>query len=208
MAVRLPQGARDLLRRRCGFAGLLVVAAALAASGCAASSAHTGGATPTPTVTFNPATFTPNPLTPTPTEPERHLEALVWQAIGGSDSGALQVQATYSPTNGAVDVSVTFGGRVPEQPAEIAAAQEHVKVVCFQVLRAVWTSGTRPLSQVNVSVLGPVIVLYGDLESKAYGSAYLTAATEARFQWSAISPDQAWDAYDAVYLRSGYNDAQ
>lgn len=184
---------------------LMVIAASLAAVGCVdsgASSGH-GAATPTSGAAVAPPTFTPNPLTPTPTTQEARLNALVSQAIGNS---ARQVQTTYNTATGAADVALSLGGSVPPE-ADKSATQERVKALCFDAQRALWTSGTAPLSQVNVAVLGPVIDQYADITTQAYGSTLLKSGTAARLSWSALGPDAAWAAYDNVYLRDGYNDA-
>ena len=191
----------------CASAAMLVLI--LAGCGSPSGTSGTRGATPTSTVTSVPATYTPNPLTPTPTTEEQRLNALVWQTIG---RGAVEVHTTYEPHTGATTVKVIYSavvpivGIVPTQAADIAAAQERVKVICFEVERALWTSGTTPLSQVNAAVLGPVLDQYANLTSQAYGSALLKAATEAHVNWGTLTPDQAWNAYDNTYLRPDYSD--
>jgi hypothetical protein len=198
-------------RRRRSVASIIGVVLVTALAGCGAptGSGHVGEGTPTPMVTVIPPTYTANPLTPTPTTEEQHLDALVRQTIG---VGAVQIQTTYSAVDGATDVEITYAavvpikGIVPTQPADIAAAQERVKTICFEVEQALWTSGTAPLSQVNVSVLGPVLDQYANLTSQAYGSALLKAATAAHVAWSTLTPDSAWDKYDNNYLRADYSD--
>jgi len=199
------QGIRLRWSAGAGAVGLVMLAAALAA-GCAASGGSgrpVGGATAQPSVTSAPPTFTPNPLTPTPTSQEQQLDGLVSQAIG---SGPQQILTTYDAADGAADVSVTYGGTVPVQPADVAAAQERVKLVCYEAQRALWTGSVVRLRRVSVTVLGPVVGTYADVETQAYGAAVLTAATEARFAWNGLSPDAAWGAYDNVYLRPSFYD--
>jgi hypothetical protein len=189
-------------------ASILVSAVVCAVAGCGAPT-HTGGGTPTPSVTSIPPTYTANPLTPTPTGEEHHLDGLVWQTIG---VGAVEVQTTYSQVDGATDVEITYSqvvpiqGLVPTKDADIAAAQERVRTICYEVEHVLWTSGTTPLSQVNVAVLGPVLDQYAFLTNQAYGSVLLKAATAARFDWNTLTPDQAWDKYDNTYLRADYSD--
>lgn len=183
---------------------LMIIAASLASAGCGGlgvSSGHAG--TPTRGATVALPTFTPTPITPTPTAQEARLNALVSQATGNS---VQQIQTTYSAATGAADVTISLGGSVPPE-ADKAATQERVKALCFDAQRALWTSGTAPLSEVNVAVVGPVIDQYADITTQAYGSTLIKSATAARLNWSALSPDAAWAAYDNVYLRDGYNDA-
>lgn len=182
-------------------------------TGCGASTAarHTspGALPPTPTIPAIPPTYTPNPLTPAPTTEEQHLDALVWQTIG---AGAVQIQTTYSAMDGTTDVEITYRqvvpikGIVPTQDADISAAQERAKTICFEVEQALWTSGTKPLSQVNVAVVGPVLDQYANLTSQAYATVLLKTPTAVHFAWSTLTPDTAWDKYDDNYLRADYSD--
>ena len=203
-----------MVRRRCCVAAAIAAVLVGALMGCGASTGtgHASGRAetpPTPTIPAIPPTYTPNPLTPAPTTEEQHLDTLVWQAIG---AGAVQVQTTYSAGDGATDVEITYRqvvpikGIVPTQDADIAAAQERAKTICFEAEQAVWTSGTHPLSQVNVAVLGPVLDQYANLTSQAYATVLLKAPTAAHFAWSTLTPDAAWGTYDNIYLRADYSD--
>jgi hypothetical protein len=215
MPVRLARSICGQERRQYCAASIIAATLVAALAGCGAStgSGRTGGSTPTatPAVTAIPSTYTPNPLTPTPTTEEQHLDALVQQAIG---VGAVQIGTTYSVMDGATDVEITYsqvvplppGGLVPTSDADIAAAQERVKTICFEVEQALWTSSTTPLSQVNVAVLGPVLDQYAFLTTQAYSSVLLKAATAAHFTWSTLTPDTAWAKYDSNYLRADYSD--
>lgn len=186
---------------RLAAVALFVIAASVLASGCAGSSTPTAGAaTQAPTTA---ATFTPNPLAPTPTAAEARVNALVRQAVG---SAPRQIQTDYHSTPGEIAVTLTLGGTVPTSDADVSAAQERVKTLCFEAQRAVWASGLAPLSQVTVTVVGPIMSQYADLEIQAYGAAVLKSATERRFTWSTLDPDGAWGVYDNTYLRPGYYD--
>ncbi len=208
MAVRQARLVHSNARVRYVVASTLVSTIVCTVAGCGAPT-HTGGGTPTSSVTSVPPTYTANPLTPTPTDEEHHLDVLVWQTIG---VGAVEVRTTYSQVDGATDVEITYSqvvpiqGQVPTRDADIAAAQERVKTICFEVEHVLWTSGTTPLSHVNVAVLGPVLDQYAFLTSQAYGSVLLNAATAAHLDWSTLTPDQAWDKYDNTYLRADYSD--
>jgi hypothetical protein len=194
-------------RARCSaIAVCLLLIAALLSTGCGSSpgTGRASGGTPLPTGAGVLPTFTPNPLTPTATSEEQHLDTLVWQAIG---SGPQQIQITYDRAAGLVNVAIAYGGSVPTRPEDVAAAQERVKIDCFEAMRALWTSDAVPFTRANVTVLGPVIDQYADITTQAYGGAYLKTATATHITWSALTPDTAWSAYDNVYLRPDYNDA-
>lgn len=178
---------------------IFIFAACVLASGCTTSSTRAGSA-----ATRGPsATFTPNPLTPTPTTTEARINALVRQAAG---SDPLQIQTVYQTASGQIAVTLTLGGTVPTSDADVSAMQERVKTLCFAGQRAVWAGGLPSLSQVTITVVGPIMDQYAELETQAYGAAVLKASTERRFAWSALSPDGAWGAYDNTYLRPAYYD--
>ncbi|HEX6800612.1 MAG TPA: hypothetical protein VF116_23065 [Ktedonobacterales bacterium] len=184
---------------RCAAFALFVLAACVLASGCATSSTRAAN----PTTPGPAATFTPNPLTPTPTTSEARINALVRQAVG---TAPLQIQTVYQSTSGQIEVTLTLGGTVPTSDADVSAMQERVKTLCFEAQRAVWAGGLLSLSQVTITVVGPIMDQYAELETQAYGAAVLKAATEQRFTWSTLSPDGAWGAYDNTYLRPAYYD--
>jgi hypothetical protein len=110
----------------------------------------------------------------------------------------------YAAADRTATVTVTLGGLVPTTSAEIAAAQERSKVLCFQAQRAVWTSGVA-LNAATVAVLGPYLDPYLGPTTAPYASAYLTTRTAATFAWSTLSPDSAWGQYDSTFLRPGFN---
>lgn len=179
-------------------ASLVLLLVCVLASGCATTSTPAARTTATATTTA-----TANPLTPTPTATEARLETLVRQAVG---SGPQQVQAVYHAAAGELNINLALIGTIPTAPAAVSAMQEQVKVLCFEAQRAVWSSGLTPLSQVTVTVVGPIMDQYAELETQAYGAAVLKAATERGFSWSTLSPDGAWGAYDNSYLRPAYYD--
>ena len=101
-------------------------------------------------------------------------------------------------------VTVTIAGLVPTTSAQVAAAQERSKVLCFQAQRAVWTSGIG-LRAATVAVVGPYLDPYVGPTTAPYASAYLTSQTAANFAGAALSPDSAWGKYDSTFLRPGFN---
>ena len=131
----------------------------------------------------------------TPTTDQRII-MLVHRATGKKAAdGTIAYDATAESVNVIATVA-TF--------SSVTAGQEIVKVLCFQIQEALWTSGI-PLKQVNVTVEGPVYDIYGDLSISGYGGALVSAGTAAKLAWASLSPDSAWSDYDAMWLSPTYN---
>jgi hypothetical protein len=141
----------------------------------------------TPTKTYAPTA---------PPTTEQRISALVEQAIG---KNAAQNTTAYDGTAETVNVITTV-----TTFSTVNAAQEIVKVLCFQVQEALWTSGI-PLKQVNVTVEGPVHDVYGNLSTSGYGGALLNAGTATKLAWTTLSADSAWGRYDSMWLTPTYN---
>jgi len=142
----------------------------------------------------------------TPTA-EQRISALAQHAAGLPDKS---VTATFDGgLEGTLTLIATIGGPVPGTKAEIAAAQERVKAICFLMERAVWTSSMPSgvlLSEVKVAVVGPIYDDYADLTTGPYGAADLKAATAHQLDWTHLTPDAAWGVY-ATWLRPAYRSA-
>ena len=145
----------------------------------------------------------PQPPTATPTA-EQRVAALAQRAAG------LPAQSVVATLNSAGDETLTLiatiGGPVPGTKAEIAAAQERSKTICFQIERAVWTSAMPAgitQGEVKAVVVGPIYDDYADLTSGPYAAADLKAATARQLDWAHLTPDAAWDVY-AAFLRPAY----
>lgn len=136
----------------------------------------------------------------TPATPQGRLDALAHQAIGGMVGS---VTTTYNEQRSVVTVTATLTGAVARTPADIAAMQERVKLLCFDAQRALWTSGA-PLRGVKVSILGPIYDDYFDLITDWYGVADLTFVTAAKLDWAGLSADRAWAVYDSAVVRQVY----
>jgi hypothetical protein len=131
----------------------------------------------------------------TPTS-EQRITTLVLRAIGKNAAHSTTTYDSTAETVVVIATVATFSG--------VTAAQEIVKVLCFQIQKALWTSGT-PLKQVNTTVEGPVYDIYGDLTISGYGGALLNAGTATRLAWTILSPDSAWTDYDSMWLTPTYN---
>jgi hypothetical protein len=175
-------GQRPVIFECAGVLGLaLAVLICLIVSGCAAThSARTPAATP--------ATV------------QGRLELIARQAFGNA---VHDLAATYDAQSEALELTATLAGGVPRTEAEISAAQEHVKLLCFRAQRAEWTSGN-PLRSVTVTILGPTLDDYADVTTGPYGAAVLTSTTAATLIWSSLSTDSAWQRYDRVWLAPTY----
>jgi hypothetical protein len=136
----------------------------------------------------------------TPATVQGRLELIARQALGDA---AHDLAATYDTQGEALELAATLAGGVPRTEAEISAAQEHVKLLCFRAQRAEWTSGN-PLRSVTVTILGPTLDDYADITTGPYGAAVLTSATAATLAWGSLSADSAWQHYDRVWLAPTY----
>jgi hypothetical protein len=145
------------------------------------------------------ATATRSAAVGTPTTTER-LAMVARAAFGG---GVQQSEATYDGQSQTVKVTGTLGGDVPVTDGEIAAAHERTKALCFQVQRALWTSGIT-LHEVTVLVRGPTFDDYGNQYLDGYGTAVVEEATAKTLAWATLSADGAWERYDRVWLRPNY----
>jgi len=178
------------MRTRGATAALVVLAALFVCVGCSAPSTATGAASRTPTAT---------PTT------QQHILALAQTAVGGGAHVEVMLDAggTGTPDATAVTVAVTLAGPVPGTDAQISAAQEHVKTICFQVERTLWTAAALPLSAVTVTVVGPIYDDYADLTSGPYGAVVLKRDAATALDWGSLTPDTAWEIY-GVFLRPAY----
>ncbi|HKB46312.1 MAG TPA: hypothetical protein VKC57_01350 [Ktedonobacterales bacterium] len=158
----------------------------LMVAGCSSGTTHGVRATATPSAT--PATL------------QGRLDALAHLAIGGMVGS---VTTAYNEQSSVLTVTGTLTGAVARTPADIAATQERVKLLCFEAQRVLWTSGT-PLRAVKVSILGPMYDDYFDLITDWYGVADLTSATAAKLDWARLSADNAWAVYDSAVVRQVY----
>ena len=185
------------IRRMSAYQALgLMVAAGLLVSGCAMSSGHLPakttpacGTAPTPAATLS--------------IPDR-ISAATEQATCNQLHG---LTAIYQQAGEVAQITGTISGVIPRTSSQISAAQERVKVLCFQIERALWTSGI-PVQDVTVTILGPVFDDYFDQVTSWYGTAALAAAAAAQVDWHSVSADQAWAMFARTLLRVDYDSFQ
>lgn len=168
--------------------------------GCAPAqgTSATGGASPgtAPMATAMPC--------PTPTGTASAEQQRLATAVAAVVGRVPCLDTAYAEADRTAMVTVTIAGLVPTTSAQIAAAQERSKVLCFQAQHAVWTSGIA-LSAATVAIVGPYLDPYVGPTTAPYASVYLTSQTAANFAWAALSPDSAWGKYDSTFLRPGFN---
>jgi hypothetical protein len=160
---------------------LVIMLCVLVLTGCGTVTGALPKRTPTPAVT---------PTT------ELRIITLVQRAIGKNAASSTTAYDGTAETVNVIATVATF--------SSASAAQEIVKVLCFHIQEALWTSRIS-LKQVNVTVEGPVYDIYGDLSISGYGGALLYAGTAAKLAWTTLAPDSAWTAYDAMWLTPTYN---
>jgi hypothetical protein len=174
----------------------LMVAAGLLVSGCAMSSGHL------PAKTAPACGTVPTPAT-TLTIPDRISTA----AEQATCNQLHDLTAIYQQAGEAAQITGTISGVIPRTSSQISAAQERVKALCFQIERALWTSGI-PVQDVTVTILGPVFDDYFDQIISWYGTAALAAKAAAQVDWHSVSADQAWDMFAQTSLRVDYDSFQ
>ncbi len=188
--------------RRARFVTVMLIAFALCAllAGCAFSSAAQP-ATPTAT----PHTLA-CPGAPANADFQAQLYHVVCDALTPLASHISRMSTTYNAQKQRALVVVTFSDTLPQTKAQIAAAHERVKTVCFLAQRAIWTQHPSNVSLADVTVNTQGIMLddYADTVIGGYGEATLTAATSAHFGWPTLTPDSAWSSYDAAQLTPDY----
>jgi hypothetical protein len=166
---------------------LLAAGASVMTSGCAPAVKPVSKALSTPT-------------TLTSLSPQEQIHQLALQA-----SGRLlkSLQVVYSQTTESAEITGTLAGAVPRSPSQISAAQEQVKVLCFEIERALWTSSIH-LHDVFVIILGPVLDDYYDRTIDWYGTADLTNSNAVKLSWGKLSADAAWNLFARTALRMDY----
>ncbi len=172
---------------------LLALAAGLIISGCAgATTTHGTSATATPTV---PACPTPSTATP--------QDLLALRACGALGGEARLVKTSYDAHSATLAITFQVGGVVPQTDAQVAAAQEQAKTICFRAQQALWTSSPA-LKEISVIIVGPVQGEYADFTIDVWGVAVFDAPTTAQLDWTTLTPDTAWNRYDREFLRPSF----
>lgn len=171
---------------------LLTLTVLIAGCGSTTTAKQSG---PQPTATSSLPTATPTT--------EQQFASIARQALG---SAVVSSEATYDAATQKLEVTGNLDGNVPLTTAQVNAAYTTVKTLSFQVERAVWTSGM-PIKDVVVIVQGPAFDDYADLYTTWYGVADLKADKAAHLSWASLTPEAAWNAYDAVVLRLRFQPA-
>jgi hypothetical protein len=114
-----------------------------------------------------------------------------------------ELSVTYQQSGEMTQIVGTVSVTIPRTPSQIRVVQESVKVLCFKMQKALWTSGL-PVQGVTVTILGPTFDDYYDRTTSWYGTAHLTAAAASRFDWGGVSADEAWTMFDRTLLQTLY----
>jgi hypothetical protein len=176
-------------------AATLALLACISLYGCAASS-------PPPSLSrqvASQATSATSSLSP-----QAELTILAEQASGHLLGN---IQAVYQQPAEKALITGTVSNAVPRTPAQISAAQEKVKMLCFQVQRALWSSGIS-LQEITVTILGPVFDDYFDQIISWYGTASLEAGAAAQVDWRNLTVDAAWNRFQRTQLRVDFGSFQ
>jgi hypothetical protein len=78
---------------------------------------------------------------------------------------------------------------------------QDIKNGTCQLMQQLYTSDL-PITEVDYEVDGPLVDQYGNTSVGPYAQVTLTAATAKLFNWSNLSPDQAWGDYDSAWVRT------
>jgi hypothetical protein len=139
--------------------------------------------------------------TPTPATPQGHLSARIDQILAGSHATQ---QISSNEMQRTLAVTITLSDPVPRFAPDILRTQEHVKSLCFQIQRSVWTTRDLSPTQVTVAVLGPIYDDYAELITRGYGGAILSSARASQLAWASLDADSAWGYYDQTWLSSEF----
>jgi hypothetical protein len=133
--------------------------------------------------------------------PASQLGERARQAIG---TLARKIAVQWDAGAQTATITITVAGRVPLTSQQVAAAHELVKLICYKMAAALWSSGVE-LSAVTLLVLGPMQDAYANIITDWYGVATLKASSAQRIQWASVSADAAWNLYDQQMLRATFD---
>lgn len=154
-------------------------------------SANTPTATPTTTTTSAQAaqapTDTPAP-TPSPTATLTTSQR-VQKLVSDNASDAKSIKTTYAGND--VSVTITLNEQLDQ-----GAARSTIQQNCFQIEQALWTGHIAKLDDVNIAFSGPATDKFGNPVTVPYGECDLGHTTAAKFNWSNLNQESAWQAYD------------
>lgn len=163
------------------FIVLLIIGATSNSDG----SATQVSTTPTVQATQPPATPTATPKpTATLTTSQR-----VQQLVSSNASEAKSVKTTYASND--VEVNIVL-----DEAFDNSGYRTIIQANCFNILKALWTGHIASLDDVNIAFSGPATDKYGNPMTAAFAECELGSQTAAKFNWSGLSQEQAWNDYD------------
>lgn len=174
---------------------------AVALGGCTPFAGGSGAAGATP------AAAQPSPTPTTQEQLAQRVDLAVWGL------GVQKLETVYDAPHATASVTITLGGATPNTDTKVSAAQELTKAFCLMAQQALWTSGV-PLDAVTVTVRGPIQDPYAGAIVDVYGTAVIGARAARAVKWgggltasgspAGVSADDAWRAYDQVFLRQNF----
>jgi len=163
------------------FVVLLIIGATSNSDG----SASQASTTPTVQATRPPATPT---ATPKPTA-TLTVSQRVQQLVSSNASEAKSVKTTYASND--VEVNIVL-----DEAFDNGSYRSIIQDNCFNIQKALWTGHIASLDDVNIAFSGPATDKYGNPMTAAFAECELGAQTAAKFNWSNLSQQSAWQAYD------------
>jgi hypothetical protein len=133
------------------------------------------------------------PPTPQPLTRKQRIQAIV---------DSIDNLSQYNPvvTYDAADVQLVV---VTFNPGEIVGGYTLPRMWTFDIEKAIWTSNTHLIKEVDVNIRGPFSYTdaYGKVTNSTgvYTSVKLTQTTAAKFVWANLDQDSAWAAYDSTW---------
>ena len=181
--------------RRAASMALMTLMLAVTLVGCASTSTNGPTKQATPVATTAPASTNTRPTV---------ADLLDASARGAVGAAVRKVETTYDASAEKLIVTLTITGKVPLTDAQMAAAWERAKTLCFQEENALWASGL-PLRQVMVVVVGPTKGEYNEILDGWYGISVVGEATARHIPWATATPDSVWNSYDQSMLRNSFD---
>ena len=168
-----------------GFVALMILGVIF---GHDTSTTTTASSTPAATVQ---ATSAPTQApAPTDTPATSSIDSIV-QNSGALGIGAGGITDTYDTSSQIV--------KIRDDWANNDLTQFDIKDDCFQLQKALWTSGTQ-ISEVDIAFTINTVDDLGNKGNSHVGECDLKAATEAQFHWDSMLDDGAWSNYDVATI--------
>jgi len=138
----------------------------------------------TPGTTQNPDLTTP-----------QGIDQYTLRLAQNSGASGTIVSSRYETSVKGLVITETIGA----QPDHITY-RANIEDDCFFIQQAIWKSNIN-LAAVEVHILGPLTDPQGRTKTDPIGICGLKEQTEQKFSWSNLTSNQAWNHYDAIWMR-------